>query len=273
MKRIVLLAMVFVLIPSFAWSAKTTYIATNRRFNYVKIKEVKRAVAQRRDMTHPVQLDEQRLRAALASIKLSRSYLVKKKVDTQEVFGDRDIDFLAPNIVRAFAQAGPTEEVVFSYLSKNPKFILRDDRLNIARAWIHGNELHIKFEKLYAKIFGDIDKRGGERKAINRSSGLRVRLQLGPGQKMAVDDSDELILELNYDYAAKPQLKEAAKGRGAEVPAWRAEPPAALESTEGAESEYLSAKDRLETLDRLKKDGLITKKEYERKRQEILEGL
>ena len=277
MKRIVLLAMVFVLMPSFAWSAKTTYIATNKRFNYVKIKEVKRSVAQRRGMTHPVQLGGQRLRSALASIKLARSYLIKKRVDTQRVFDDRATDFLAPNLIRAFAQAGPAEEVVFSYLSKNPRFIMRNDRLNIARAWVHGNELHIKFEKLYAKIFGDVDKRGGERRAISRSTSLRVRLELGPGQMMAVDDSDEVILDLGYDYAEKPQLKEAAQGQAAEGPAQKAKPqvtPAGNEDAQGqGRPDYQSTKERLDTLDRLKKDKLITKREYKKKRLEILEGL
>ena len=269
-KKILLLAVTICAVPSFAWSAKTTYIATNRRFNYVKIKEVKGSVARSRDMTHPVELSEQQIRSALLSVKLSRRYLISKKVDTQRVFDDRAIDFLAPNLVRAFAQAGPKEEVVFSYLSKNPKFIIRNDRLNIAKAWIHGKELHIKFLKLYAKIFGDVDKRGNERRAINRATGLRVRLDLGPGQKMAIDDSDEVILNLDYDYAEGPELKGAARPTSARG---KGKAEASKAVAEQGASDYPSNKERLETLDKLRDDGLITQKEYKRKRREILDNL
>ena len=48
---------------------------------------------------------------------------------------------------------------------------------------------------------GDVDKRGNESKAVAKSRGLRVRLELKPGQMMAIDDPEELILNMNYNYA------------------------------------------------------------------------
>ena len=211
MKRIVFALLAVCVFSTTAWAAKTTYIVNNRRFNYVKLKEVKGSVAETRGMTHPVTLNEKGLRAALESIKLSRTYIIKKEADTQEVFSEYAIEFLVPAMVQAFKQATPMEEVVISYLNKNPIFILRNDRINIAVCWVQGNMLHVKFKKLFAKVTGDVDKRGNERKAVARARGLRVNLDLQPGQMLAVNDTDEVILDLNYNYVKQVEKKEEVR--------------------------------------------------------------
>lgn len=289
MKKILLMAVAMALVSSVAFAAKTTYIVTNKRFNYVKIKEISGNVAEERQMTHPVILDETGLRAALASVKLSRSFIISKDVDTQEVFDERAINFLAPNLVKAFEKAGPKEEIVFSYLSKNPFFIIRNDRLSICKTWIHGDELHIKFEKLYAKILGDVDKRGNEARAIAYAQGLRVKLELGEGQKLGIDDTEEIVLDIHHNYVKKPEApvvpepvtmagekpaasdevavkdksKKADKKAKAEMEAV-APPPT---------PEVKTAEARLKELDELKEQGLVNKKEYGEKRKEILKDL
>jgi len=293
MKRIALLALAVCLLgPQISNAAKTTYIATNHRFNYIKLKEVKNQVAAERNMTHPVQVNEQGLREALRSVKLARSYLIKKEVDTQNVFDDASIDFLAPNLAKAFSQANSREEVVFSYLMKNPLFILRNDRLNLGQMWISGDELHISFDKLYAKVTGDTDKRGNEARAIARSRGLRIKLELGPGQQMSFNDPDEVILNLHYNYAETPEQAKplptstktmagetvAVPGMG-DVKAGGSAPSTgatmASNSTTGAGAATgaNSVKERLEALETLKKEGMITNKEYTEKRKEILNDL
>ncbi len=272
------------LVPNVCLAAKTTYIATNYRFNYVKIKEVKGRIAEARQMTHPVTIDEGGLRAALASIKLARSYLMKKEIDTQQVFDENAIDFLAPAMVKAFSQATPLDEVVISFLSKNPLIILRNDRLNIAKAWVHDKELHISFEKMYAKITGDVDKRGMEQRAISNSVGLRVKLELGPGQMMSLNDPEEIVLDLNYNYVVKPEEKkpvtEGVTMTGEKVPL--AESPekevaAVTQAPAVAEGGTImstgTVKERLENLEQLKKDGLISGREYKEKKKEILKDL
>lgn len=272
-------ALVILLLAGFACAAKTTYIATNHRFNYVKLKEVKSSVAEQRAMTHPEKIDVEKLRAALTSIKLSRRHLIKEKIDTQRVFSDSAVSFLAPNLARAFEQASPMEEVVFSYLQKNPIFILRNDRINIAQAWMHDNKLHIKFLKLYAKLIGDTDKRGTERRAINRATGLRIDLELGPGQQMGITDSEELVLDLGYDFAAEPEIRKALAGESSD------DKPGPAASSKGTGAKDAAAapaaaaaaptgvKERLEMLEELKKEKLITEKEYQQKRKEILNAL
>lgn len=297
MKKLVLCTLLLFVTAGTAWAAKTTYVATNHRFNYVKLKEVSGSIVEARGMTHPATLDETGLRAALASINLSRSHVIKKEIDSQRVFDDRAIDFLAPNLVRAFSQATPDEVVVFSYLSKDPLFIIRNDHLNICEAWVHGDELHIKFEKFYAKITGDVDKRGNEARAIARARGLRVKLELGDGQKMGVDDPDEIILDMHHNYAKKPEPEKPAEGvtmSGERIPTTEEVKAPEMAQTKAdnkkektskkkeevtAEpvapqpSEKPNPKVRLEQLDQLKKDGLINKREYEEKRKEILKEL
>ncbi|HPQ80267.1 MAG TPA: SHOCT domain-containing protein [bacterium] len=302
MKKIIGTAAALVFLSGVACAAKSTYVVNNGRFNYVKIKEVKASRAQELNITHPATIDEAGLRAALASINLARSYVIKKEVDTQRVFDDAMIDYIAPAMVRAFSQAGPNEIIVFSYLSKNPIFILRNDRLNICDAWISNDELHIRFQKLYAKMTGDTDKRGSHSKLISNARGLRVRLELGPGQKLGVDDPEEIVLGLNVNYVKVPEkeapVTEGVTMTGERVPiegATGAAQPAAVEKSskaqpkkgskasgvKGAEAASpaaapapaRSAKDRLEELGQLRKSGLIDKADYEAKKKEILDEL
>lgn len=294
MKKILLMAVAMALVSSVAFAAKTTYIVTNKRFNYVKIKEVSGNVAEERRMTHPVILDETGLRAALASVKLSRSFIISKDVDNQDVFDERAINFLAPNLVKAFEKAGPKEKIVFSYLAKNPFFIIRNDRLSICEAWIQGDELHIKFEKLYAKITGDVDKRGNEARAIANARGLRVKLELGEGQKLGIDDTEEIVLDIHHNYVKKPEAPAAPEsvtmaGERVETPN-EVQTPAPEIAAKGKskktdkkaetesvvpppELEVKTSETRLKELDELKKQGLVNKKEYEEKRKEILKEL
>lgn len=304
MKRLAAIALtVAILLPALAHARKTTYIATNHRFNYVKLKEVKPKVAIERTMTQPVMLDEEGIREALKSVKLSRSFVIKKEVDDQVVFNDASIDFLAPNLAKAFAQASDREEVVFAYLMKNPFFILRNDRLNLGTMWVSGNELHINFQKLYAKVTGDTDKRGNEGKAIANSRGLRINLELMPGQQMSIEDPREIVLDMHYNYAEIPDavkpLQATTKtmagetvpipgvGTAADVQAADAgavasnstpatKGTAATTTTTGAAATTNGSgtvKTRLSTIEQLKKDGVITNQEYKEKRKEILKDL
>lgn len=295
MNRIAIaLAVALAFLSGEALAAKTTYIVTNNRFNYVKLKEVGGKEAEALRLTHPATLDETGLRAALASINLSRSYVVKKEVDAQQVFDEAAINYLAPALVRAFAQASPQEIVVFSYNSKNPYFIIRNDRLNICKAWVSGDELHIKFEKLYAKLVGDTDKRGNEAKLIAQAKGLRVKLELGEGQKLGLEDPDEIVLSLAYNYVKRPEvakpLTEGVTMSGEKVPleaeAEAPSPPAEKASKRrGKETKGeiaatpppapppKSAKERLEELQQLRRDKLIDQREYDEKRKEILKEL
>ena len=318
MKKILGVAIALVLVAGTAFAAKTTYIVNNGRMNWVKIKEVGASRAASLNLSHPATLSEAGVRAALASINLSRTYVIKKEVDEQRVFDDRTIDYLAPALVKAFSEATGNEIVVFSYLSKNPIFILRNDRLNICDAWVSEGELHIRFQKLYAKISGDTDKRGNEARLVSQARGLRVKLELGPGQKLGVDDTDEIVLGLDTNYvkapevvkpvtegttltgkmiplagvpetgaaetpgataptaaelkAAKKQAAKAAKAQEGTLAAQAAAPaPAAMTPAPAATAK--TPAERLKQLEQLRKEGLVNQKEFDAKKQEILNQL
>jgi hypothetical protein len=282
MKKLIAAVLVSIIVPAYAYAAKTTYIVTNQRFNYVKLKEVSPKVAEARNMTHPYEISEEQIRGILKSIKLSKRHLASKEIDTQEVFNESAISYLAPALARAFREADSNEEIVISYLVKEPYFILRNDRLNIANLWISGNEMHLRFQKLDAKMTGDTDKRGSESKLISNARSLRTDLELGPGQTMAIGDSDQLIIDLNYNFsaagqqAAAPEQTEPEKAKSkkkSKKDETAQEKSGIAAASPAAEPEPADIKARLERLEELKKEKLITNQEYYEKKKEILKDL
>lgn len=283
MKKLVAAILVCILAPAYAYAAKTTYIVTNHRFNYVKMKEVSPKTAEARNMTHPYQISEDQMRGVLKSIRISKRQLASKEIDTQDVFNESAISYLAPALTRAFREADSNEEIVFSYLVKDPYFILRNDRLNIAIMWVSGNEMHIRFKKINAKMTGDTDKRGNESKLISSARSLRTDLELGPGQIMAIGDKDELIVDLNYNFAAAEQQvaatstpvgpeKTTSKKKSKKGDLMKENADVAVAPVT-AQPEPTDIKSRLERLEELKKEKLITNQEYYEKKKEILKDL
>jgi len=272
MKKGILLALSFICLCSSAYAAKTTYIVTNNKYNYVKLKEISVKEAELRAMTHPKKLDEEVLQKALATIRLSKRHLLVEKIVKQEVFDETALSFLVPNLLKAFEQASPTEEVVFSHLTKDPDFIFRKDLLTVASTWLEGDKLHISFNKLFARVLGDADNRG------SRKKGVRIQLELRPGQTLSTDDNDELIIDLAYQATPeemtaweKANAAEDAEHKASETSSSKNEKP--IKSDAASVSESSSVKERLKTLESLKKEGLINDEEYKKKREEILKSL
>jgi len=83
MKKIIIIAVMLSFVSALSFAAKSTYVVTDHRLNYVKIKEVKESVAESRNMNHPAEISEAQMRGILSSIKLSRRNLIgkaKKKI-------------------------------------------------------------------------------------------------------------------------------------------------------------------------------------------------
>lgn len=256
-KRIIVLAILLVFVSASAHARKTRYVATNHRFNYVSINEIKGKDAEDRGITQPAVLEKDKVASALRSIYITKKNFGSKKVHLIRLFNDDSIEFLSENMTKAFSQASSSEEIGFSYLLKDPLIIIRNDRLVIGYAWVHNNnEIYFRFAKLYAQITGDVDKRGEERKAIDRSTSLRVALKEGPGQKKVGDD----ILIVNID---SPELASANTVEAAPQIA----PQTEIQTAEG------TVEERLSKLNNLKNEGLITDSEYKKKKKEILKGL
>lgn len=262
MKRILFL-LVFCFVTGTAF-AKTTYIYNNNRMNYVKIEGIHKDDLKICQPTQPATISEQKMRDILKAVRFSRTYILKEELEDERVFTDREINFFAPKVIEALSQATEKERVAISYVTKDPMFVMRNDRLTIAVLWVCGSDMHMRFEKLLAKLTGDYDKRSDYSKIIAQSRGLHISLELGDGQSYG-RTKDELVINLDYDFSEEPPsvpvAAVSAGEKGKEVVA--VQPPAEPKTT----------KERLQELDNLKLDGLITEKEYKRKRKAIIEGL
>lgn len=237
-------------------SAEEQYIYTNHRLDYVKIERIPKKRLAEKSPTHPATVSVDKMREMLGSITLGRRLFFKKQIKEREVFTERAVNFLAPWLVQAFEKAGADEQVIFSYLMKEPEFVVRNDRFTAAVAWIKGNELHIEFLKLHAKLEGDYDKRGNFDKVVNRAKGLRVELEPQPGQILGADDASELIFDMSKTFAGAARTPEDDGGDASGKKATRTTGPSTAE--------------RLSELEKLHRAKLITDKEYENKRRQIL---
>ncbi|MBI2341444.1 MAG: hypothetical protein HYU98_01750 [Deltaproteobacteria bacterium] len=257
------LLLLLCLFSATAAAKKSTYIYTDHRFNFVKLEAMDKDELKKLEVNHPLIVSQEQVRSILKEIKLSRTFVVKKETETQDIFDESAVNFIAPKLVEALSMATDKDKITVSYLTKDPKFVLRDDRLTIVTVWAHVNELHFEFQKLLAKLEGDYDKRGDFSRIIARSRGLRVSLAVRDGQAYG-RGTDELVVDLNHDFAkAAAETADASEGASSNETIKEiivTTPP-------------ITAKERLKELEQLKEDGLITEKEYKKKRKDILKGL
>jgi len=249
------------------FAKKTTYVYTDRRFNFVKRVELDKKEKKELQATHPTIFTEAQMHHILKNIRLNQRLVLSKEVYSQDVFDERALRFLTPKLMKAFSEVTSDEKIVVSYLDKNPIVILRNDRLTIMEVWVSNKkEFHIQFNKLMAKLLGDTDKRGTDNRIINEAKGIRVSLETNATQELG-NSSDELIVHLDKAFAEQEALSKIpvtnASAKGAPAPENRT---VIKLSTEDAGK-------RLKKLEKLKKKDLITEEEYQEKRQEILNSL
>lgn len=274
------LALVLLTPPAFVWAAKTTYVQTDRKFNYVKRVEVDEDRVKEKGITHPYTFSDLQIREMLSNIKLNRKTMFKNEAEEVVVFDGHALDYLAPYLVQAFKEAKPNEEIIFSVLSRKSTFLIRDDRMTIVGAWVSGGTLHLDFHKLMAKVSPNYDKMSDVSEAINRAQGLRVALEVGPGQQFG-ESTDEILVTIPDANALVRVVAEGTEdqqqkeNREAKITATA---PATIEATATKPVTQQpvvdgSVEGRLQQLESLRKKGLINKDEYEGKRKEILEKL
>lgn len=266
------MALGWLVFPALAEAAKTTYIFTDRKYHFVKRVELdKKELKERGEAAHPQKLEEGLLHQLLSSVHFNRKLLLKKEVEAKEVFNTQALGFLIPHLTKALAEAKPNEQIVFSYITYDAKALFRDNRITLAEAWVQDPFLHIYFRKLMAKIdTTKYDKFSDVSRAINRAKGLRVSLELNEGQEFG-DSTDEILLPLAGLPKAAPE-KMAEEKAAAVTPPPEAAPPPVAEQEESPEV-VSGTEQRLRELEELKKKGLVSKKEYEAKRKEILGDL
>lgn len=284
-------------LPGVARSDDYLYKQANNPANYVKLEKLKEKEAKALGLSMPHTFTEEQMIDILRTLRYSRKALFSDKEKIRSVYEMEYINKFSSYLVDAFAKAKADQAVVWSIVQKRPLVILRNDRLTQVRMWVSGNELHMNFIKTEAQLEGDYQSRTPEgARLIEDSKGLRILLEPQQGQKFGLNSTQELILDLNTDFAtiadniaAEEDRLEAEeksrknKKRQERLEAKGAEPgqPAAATTmtTTTTAAPPLSAKDqknaeqRLQELKRLQEKGLISKEDYDKKKEEILQGM
>lgn len=249
-------------ISSCGFKNRKGYLYDNHRFNYIRLEKIGDIKG---EINHPYTFTQPQISTILRMIEIKKGIVFTDREQEKTVFDEYSISLLTPYIVKAFETATPKQKVAFSFLIKDPKFVIKNDRLNTGSMWVEDGNLHIDFDLIYVKVSGDTDKRGYEamRRTVQSARGLRVTLELGPGQEYG-ESTSELVVDLGVaekitDEKIKQEKALAEMGIDQNVK---------VEVTKEK-----SVKSRMKELEALKKQKLITDEEYNLKRKEILEGL
>lgn len=230
-------------------------------------------------LAQPKTFDTEQMRSILRSLRFNKKDLVFKDKENARLFQENDIDFLTPYLVEAFQKATDDQVVSVSYFTKDSKAMIQNDRLSIMRFFVKADGLHIRFNKLYAKMLGDRTTMGASR-AVTEAHGANVSLEIQPGQERIGFDPDEILVKLdgpigNHNAVVTKEVK-SSKAKKATVVTTEevSSTPVAKTSTKTSTSPAdNSIRSRLKELDQLKKDELITEKEYQQKKKELLNQL
>lgn len=232
-------------------------------------------VKKRGEANHPYQFSEVQLNDLLSPVRMNKKLLLSKKVVEQDVFNRPALDFLVPHLAQAFRDAKPNEEIDFAYLTHYKSILVKDDRITIIHAWVEGDTLHLNFSKLMAKLPNTYDQRGDVHKAIGKAQGVRVSLELEPGQQFG-RSTEELLVKISSQKQSvvEEKPKETQKQETVE----KIKAPAKVEPAPVVEAaplilEGVTLEAKLKQLKDLKNQGLITNKEYKEKRANLLKGL
>lgn len=270
MKRwIVIISSLAVIVPSMAQAGETIYKSKNK-IDYIKLDGAKRAEKEG-GLNHPYTFTGEQMKAVLSSIHFNKKILLMKDVENRNLFDEQNVEFLTPYLIEAFQKAKADEVVVVSYFTRNTKLVIQNDRLTVLRAFMKSDGLHMKFTKIYAKLLGDRETQGSAM-ATSQARGLRVSLELQPGQNRVSWDPEELVFDLGHFSGTATAEKSEPKKEKAKKEKKDKE----IVAEEGMKTEDAgekSVRDRLKELDQLKADALISEKEYQAKRKELLKEL
>lgn len=275
MKKILSLSFLCLVLAATTASADDYVYKSKNKLDYVKIAGAKGGEKDG-GLNHPANLSADQVRNVLSSLNFNKKIIMLKDVENRQLFDGGNVEFLTPLLVEAFQKVGPDQVVVVSYFTRDSKLVIQNDRLTIFRAYVKNDGLHLKFSKMYAKLLGDRGGTLGADQAARDARSIRVSLELQPGQNRISWDPEEIVVDVaqvsgavtapvvEKEAPVKPAKKEIVRKAKTEKPV--AETP--VVSTGSS-----SAAERLRNLDTLRKERLITEKEYQLKKQEVLKQL
>jgi len=261
---ILILAMIFSVIFITESFAKSKIYIYRHQADWVKLSKLSKKQLGETKLLHPFEISVPQMEAMLLSLSLNKASAFKKEVQEREIFNLEEVRKYGPFLVEALQKASPNEVVNMSVIQKRPHAIIRSDHLTMVNVFVTQDGVHFNFRKLFAKLDGDYEQASKLDRAIRDAKNLRVSLGAKEGQKLAFHDPMELILDPKHDFSGTGvalRYEEESQPRSK-----HREERAVLHGSQ-------NAKNRLTQLEELKSSGLIDDKEYEQKRQEILNSL
>ncbi len=292
-KSFACLAVLIAGLPLVARGSDYIFKQPNNIANYIKLEKIKNSKAEELKITQPYTFTVEQLTDMLRSLRFSRKVIFSDKEKIRDVFEMEYINKFVPLLIEAFSKAKPNQVVLWSIVQKRPYVIIRNDHLTQVKMWVSGSELHIHFAKVEAKLQGDYQARTTGERIIEAARGIRIGLEPQSGQKFALDSTEEIILDINANWGAiadaldaederikeeeeaKKKRKKTAKADASAPPAAAAAPttPVAPPAPLLSVKDQKNAEQRLIELKKLKDKGLISDDDYNKKKDEILQGL
>ncbi len=266
--------------------AKEEYIY-RKNVNWVKVNDANPKNIPLGSLKHPNNsITVEQMEGMLLSIKINKDALIKKEVNSLEVFNAWEARQYSPLIVQALSQAGADQVVNFSLVHKRPIFILQKDYISIANVFVAPDGVHFQFSKLYAKIEGDYQAAHDMDKSLRKAHSMRLALDAGPGQMLAYTGTMEIVLDTNFDFVtqaydrlakAREEEEQSMLGKKASKKKDNAlseeqklKPGVQISNTTSSSGDPTA---RLKKLENLKAQKLISDKEYQDLRKKILSEL
>ncbi|MDZ7810236.1 MAG: SHOCT domain-containing protein [Arhodomonas sp.] len=221
---------------------------------------------------HPVQLDAQWLRQALYNLRLRPDDEDKRKV---RLFDAADLDLLVPGLVRGLAEAGPEEAVAIAVAGRRGGFTFFDPvRLTTFRAFVDERGLNLLFGALDQALPRGETAAYLERAPVGTREGVLIEDDRvwSRGWGASTPREDWVVLPVETADGALPEFPEVGAGAEGGEAADTGDA-GSRGAAAGDNAVPVTIRERLERLEDLHDDGLITDEEYEAKRAEILEEL
>ena len=265
---------------------------------YIKLVDQEGKAAKPNDQ--PVTLDSKKVVDALKSLRIRGNYA--KAEEPSPVFSTQQVQILGQYLAKGLQQARANQDIVFALAQRHRGFLKEETVSYLAgRAFYVDGKLNV--------IIGDYDRPadrfqqrasqsmgGGEVQyyfnngSRGKSSRFKKAVITGDGISTHDDRKDWLLVDVDTasrSYVAMQEQKSRQEGKTAETEAARLE--AARLAQERREMKLEMARmrkqmkegsaapktveERLQTLEDLKKKGLISEEEYKSKRQQILKDL
>ncbi|HUT55620.1 MAG TPA: SHOCT domain-containing protein [bacterium] len=256
-----------------SWFSKPKVIFKHGQDTWVKVVKGNKKLA---PFQHPCAFTAGDMEAALRSLKYFRPEmfsLTGKKGKEFDVFADDEIKMVAEHLAQAFAEAGPEEWVDFSVNTFRGQMVLGSFRQSDGVMFVKDGRLNIALRNIVMKTAPD-----QELNRFDPTKGYRAFTKLVAVEGQQLIDQNWVCMD------AKNIPRVSAAGEETQLitiptaaPAPAAQPAPATPAPSAQPAAPAPAKppvkDRLLQLQELYDQELITKEEYEQKRQEILRDL